>query len=103
HVRNLSDIEAMKAEFRAGRHVLVVGGGYIGLEAAAVASKLGLRVTLIEAAPRILQRVAAAETSDYFRRLHLRHGVDLYEDVGLERLLGEARVSGARLTDGSEL
>lgn len=102
-VRNLSDIDAVKSEFGAGRHVLVVGGGYIGLEAAAVASKLGLRVTVVEAAPRILQRVAATETSDYFRRLHRGHGIDLREGVGLEGLLGAGRVGGARLTDGAEL
>jgi 3-phenylpropionate/trans-cinnamate dioxygenase ferredoxin reductase subunit len=103
YIRSLSDIDAMKPEFRPGRRVLVVGGGYIGLEAAAVAAKLGLSVTLIEAAPRILQRVAAAETSDYFRRLHREHATDLREGVGLETLLGDDRVRGARLADGTEL
>jgi 3-phenylpropionate/trans-cinnamate dioxygenase ferredoxin reductase subunit len=80
-----------------------VGGGYIGLEAAAVAAARGMQVVLVEMADRILQRVAAPETSAYFRALHARHGVDIREGVGLERLLGEGRVSGARLTDGSEM
>ncbi len=102
-VRTLADVDAMEAEFRPGRRALIVGGGYIGLEAAAVAAKLGLQVTLIEAAPRILQRVAAPETSDFFRAIHQAHGVTIREGVGLERLLGETRVRGARLADGSEI
>ncbi|PRY24472.1 3-phenylpropionate/trans-cinnamate dioxygenase ferredoxin reductase subunit [Aliiruegeria haliotis] len=102
-VRTLTDVDRMAAEVTPGARALIVGGGYIGLEAAAVARKLGLEVTLVEMAERILQRVAAPETSDYFRTLHEGHGVDLREGVGLERLLGEGRVTGARLTDGTEL
>ncbi len=102
-VRDLADVDAMAARFVEGAKVLIVGGGYIGLEAASVASKLGLRVTLVEMAERILQRVAAPETSNYFRELHSSHGVDLREGIGLDRLLGEDAVEGARLTDGSEL
>lgn len=102
-VRDLADVDAMAPGFVPGARVLIVGGGYIGLEAAAVASKLGLKVTLVEQADRILQRVAAPETSNYFRTLHTDHGVDLREGVGLDRLLGDEAVSGARLSDGSEL
>jgi len=102
-VRDLKDVDSMAPEFREGAHVLIVGGGYIGLEAAAVAASKGLKVTLVEMADRILQRVAAPETSDYFRDLHKRHGVDIREGVGLETLLGEGRVTGARLSDGSAL
>lgn len=102
-VRTLADVDAMRGDFRDGARALIVGGGYIGLEAAAVAAKLGVTVTLVEMAPRILQRVAARETSDYFRALHTAHGVDIREGVGLDRLVGEARVSGAVLTDGTEL
>ena len=102
-VRDLADVDAMAARFVEGAKVLIVGGGYIGLEAASVASKLGLQVTLVEMAERILQRVAAPETSNYFRELHSSHGVDLREGIGLDRLLGEDAVEGARLTDGSEL
>ena len=102
-VRTLRDVDAMAPEFREGARVLIVGGGYIGLEAAAVAASKGLAVTLVEMAERILQRVASPQTADYFRALHQRHGVDIREGTGLERLIGEDRVTGARLTDGSEL
>ena len=102
-VRDLADVDAMAARFVEGAKVLIVGGGYIGLEAASVASKLGLQVTLVEMAERILQRVAAPETSNYFRELHSSHGVDLREGIGLDRLIGEDAVEGARLTDGTEL
>ena len=57
----------------------------------------------MEMADRILQRVAAPETSDYFRTLHERHGVTLREGVGLDRLLGDTQVTGARLSDGTEI
>ncbi|MCU9850155.1 FAD-dependent oxidoreductase [Defluviimonas sp. WL0024] len=102
-VRTLADVDAMAPEFEAGRKLLIVGGGYIGLEAAAVGAKLGLSVTLIEMAPRILQRVAAPETSDYFRKAHADHGVTILENTGLDRLTGEGRVSGAVLSDGREI
>jgi 3-phenylpropionate/trans-cinnamate dioxygenase ferredoxin reductase subunit len=102
-VRSLDDVDAMRADMAPGKHALIVGGGYIGLEAAAVASKMGLKVTVVEMADRILQRVAAPETSDYFRALHKEHGVDIREGVGLDRLLGDSRVTGARLADGSHI
>ncbi len=102
-VRTLADVDAMKPEFQSGRRLIIIGGGYIGLEAAAVAAKLGLDVTVVEMAPRILQRVAAPETSDYFRALHTAHGVKILESTGLDRLLGDTRVTGARLTDGREI
>ena len=102
-VRTLADVDRMAPEFRAGRRVLVIGGGYIGLEAAAVARKLGLEVVLVEMAERILQRVAAPETSDFFRALHTGHGVEIREGFGLARLLGTDRVEGAVLSDHSEL
>ena len=102
-VRTLADVDAMREEFTPGARVVIVGGGYIGLEAAAVAAKLGLKATVLEMAPRILQRVASPETSDYFRALHAGHGVEILESTGLERILGEDRVTGVRLSDGREL
>lgn len=103
-VRDLKDADLMAPRFSGEGRVLIVGGGYIGLEAAAVAAKKGLKVTLVEMADRILQRVAAPETSEYFRELHRSHGVDIREGVGLDRVLGEdGHVTGARLTDGTEL
>lgn len=102
-VRTLADVDAMRTEFAPGRRVIIVGGGYIGLEAAAVASKLGLDVTVLEMAPRILQRVASPETSDHMRALHQSHGVKIMEDTGLDCLLGDGHVTAARLKDGREL
>ncbi|PTX58081.1 3-phenylpropionate/trans-cinnamate dioxygenase ferredoxin reductase subunit [Litoreibacter ponti] len=102
-VRSLDDVDQMAPEFVEGRRALIVGGGYIGLEAAAVAAKMGVEVTLVEMSERILQRVAAAETSDFFRDLHRDHGVKIVEGVGLKHLLGDTQVTGARLTDESEL
>jgi 3-phenylpropionate/trans-cinnamate dioxygenase ferredoxin reductase subunit len=103
-MRCLADADAMAPHLAAGRRLLVVGGGYIGLEAAAVAAAKGLQVTLIEAAPRILQRVAAPATADHFRALHRSQGVDIREGVTLHRLLADGgRVSGAELQDGQRI
>jgi 3-phenylpropionate/trans-cinnamate dioxygenase ferredoxin reductase subunit len=102
-VRDLADADAMAPAFTTGKKALIIGGGYIGLEAAAVAAKRGVQVTLVEMADRILQRVAAPETSDYFRALHTHHGVTIREGVGLERLTGDEAVTGAVLSDGTHL
>ena len=103
-VRCLSDVDAMAPHVSEGKRVLIVGGGYIGLEAAAVCAKRGLSVTLVEMADRILQRVAASETSDYFHALHQGHGVDIREGTGLERLEGEdGKVTRAVLSGGETL
>lgn len=103
-VRDLADADAMAPKFKDGARALIIGGGYIGLEAAAVCAKRGVQVTLVEMADRILQRVAAPETSDYFRNLHSSHGADIREGVGLDHLVGtDGKVTGAVLTDGTEL
>lgn len=104
-VRTIADIDAMRSCCSTGTAALVVGGGYIGLESAAVLQTLGMRVTLVEAADRLLQRVAAPQTSEYFRRLHLGHGVDIRENTGLSTLTGTdtGRVSAAVLSDGSTI
>lgn len=100
-LRSIADIDRMSPEFQAGRKLLIVGGGYIGLEAAAVGRQLGLEVTVLEMADRILQRVAAAATSDYFRNLHCAHGVSLHESARMTRLLSDAgKVCGAELESG---
>lgn len=103
-MRSLADADELAARLGTARRALVVGGGYIGLEAAAALRDAGLAVTLIETAPRILARVAAPATADYFRDLHLRHGVDLREGTGLARLTGvDGRMRAAVLSDGTEL
>lgn len=103
-IRNVADADAIAPMLAAGKRMLVVGGGYIGLEAASVAAAKGLAVTIIEMADRILQRVASPPTSDYFRALHARHGVTIRESTGLEQLVGrDGRLVGARLKDGALL
>jgi 3-phenylpropionate/trans-cinnamate dioxygenase ferredoxin reductase subunit len=103
-MRDLRDADALASEIKQGARCLIIGGGYIGLEAAAVAASKGVQVTLVEMADRILQRVAAPQTSDYFRALHTANGVDIREGVGLDHLIGtDGRVTAAQLTDGSTL
>ena len=100
-VRDIADIDALATHFRPGSRVTVVGGGYIGLEAASVAVKAGMKVTILEAAPRILERVACQETSAYFDTLHTSHGVEIITGAKLESLRGEnGAVSAAVLADG---
>ncbi len=102
-VRKLADVDAMAPRFTNGARLVVIGGGYIGLEAAAVAAKLGLSVTLIEAAPRILGRVACPETASAIRTLHAAHGVTILEGTALARITGETRATGVDLADGRHL
>ena len=103
-LRNIADAEAIATEFRPGRKLLIVGGGYIGLEAAAVARKFGLEVSLLEITERILQRVAAPQTSDFFRLLHQKNGVEIHESTRLLRLnQTDRRVSSAELDNGETL
>jgi len=76
-IRTRADIEGLQARLDSISHVAVIGGGYIGLEAAAVMRELDKKVTLFEAAPRLLARVTAPVMSDYFADLHRSHGVDV--------------------------
>lgn len=102
-LRSAADSRGLQADLRAAQDLLILGGGYVGLEVAAVAATQGLRVTVVEVAERILQRVAAPETSDYFRALHQHHGVTILENRGLVRLVGDARITGVELTDGTRI
>lgn len=103
-LRDVADADRLSPLFAEGRRLLVVGGGYIGLEAAAVAAQAGLEVTVIEMAERILQRVAARETSDYIRALHQRHGVRILEETQLLHITGEnGKAIGAELASGEKL
>ena len=103
-VRALTDVDALAPAVQPGGRLVVIGGGYIGLEAAAVAVQRGMTVTLIEAAPRILGRVAAPETAAFFRDLHSRHGVTLREGTALAALEGDnGRLTGVRLADGTHI
>lgn len=102
-VRTRADVDRLMGELDAGaKKVVVIGGGYIGLEAAAVLTKLGCSVTLLEALPRILARVAGPEISAFYEADHRAHGVDLRTNVAVDSLVGEAgKVTGVKLADGS--
>ncbi len=99
-VRTLADADAMRAAATDASSIVVVGGGYIGLEAAAVLAKAGKRVTLLEALPRVLARVAGEPLSRFFEREHRAHGVDVRLGVGVAALHGNDRVGAAELADG---
>jgi 3-phenylpropionate/trans-cinnamate dioxygenase ferredoxin reductase subunit len=103
-MRDLTDANSIEPFMKSGTRLLIVGGGYIGLEAAATARKFGVDVTLVEIEERILKRVAAKETSDYIRSLHISNGVKIKEAIGLDRLkiMGD-KVLSASLTDGSDI
>lgn len=100
-VRTRADVDALAAELGAASRIAVVGGGYIGLEAAAVLAKLGKSVTVIEAQDRVLARVAGTALSRFYEAEHRARGVDLRLGTGVERIEGEGRATGVRLTDGT--
>lgn len=100
-VRNREDADAIMAELSGVEQIVVIGGGYIGLEAAAVLTKLGKKVVLLEALPRVLARVAGEDLSAFYEAEHRAHGVDLRTNVAVEALVGEGgHVSGVRLAGG---
>jgi 3-phenylpropionate/trans-cinnamate dioxygenase ferredoxin reductase subunit len=99
-VRTRADVDAMIAELPDTRRVAVIGGGYIGLEAAAVLAKLGRQVTVLEAQDRVLARVAGEPLSRFFEAEHRAHGVDIRLGVTVEAIAGDGRVTGVRLSDG---
>ncbi len=100
-VRTRADADAILGELAGVSRVCIVGGGYIGLEAAAVLRKLGNDVTLLEVLPRVLARVAGPQLSAFYEQEHRAHGVDLRTETGVVEILGEDRVSGVRLSDDS--
>ncbi|MDP5104133.1 MAG: FAD-dependent oxidoreductase [Erythrobacter sp.] len=106
YVRDKADADAMMAALAGGaRRAVVIGGGYIGLEAAAVLRKLGCEVTLVEMLPRLLARVAGEELSDFYAAEHRRQGVDVRLSTGVQGVLGEdaGHVTGVRLDTGEEV
>ena len=100
-VRTREDADAIMAELSAVDQVVVIGGGYIGLEAAAVLTKLGKKVVLLEALERVLARVAGPQLSAFYEAEHRAHGVDLRTGVNVSEIVGDgSNVSGVKLADG---
>lgn len=102
-VRTRADVDALMAALPTTQRFAIIGGGYIGLEAAAVLSKLGKQVTLIEALDRVLARVAGPELSTFFENEHRAHGVDVRLSTAVEAVEtdDQQRVTGVRLADGT--
>ena len=99
-IRDKADVDRIMSELgRGARRVVVVGGGYIGLEAAAVLTKLGCEVTLLEALPCLLARVAGKDLSDFYLSEHRSHGVEIRFDADVGRLEGTDHVTGVRMAD----
>jgi 3-phenylpropionate/trans-cinnamate dioxygenase ferredoxin reductase subunit len=103
-MRDIGDANHLMAEMKQGRRLVVIGGGYIGLEAASEARKKGVEVTVLEAADRILKRVAAEETASDIRALHRSHGVTIRENVKLDRIVDDqGHATGVQLESGEIL
>ncbi|WOF44659.1 FAD-dependent oxidoreductase [Sphingopyxis indica] len=99
-VRTRADADAMKAAAETAKQIVVIGGGYIGLEAAAVLSKAGKKVVLLEALDRVLARVAGEDLSRFYEKEHREHGVDVRLGVSVEAIKGSDHVTGVQLADG---
>lgn len=103
YLRTIADVDAIRAEFEAGKKLVIIGGGYIGLEVAAVAIKAGLDVTVLEMEQRILQRVTTAAMSEYYHGVHTQAGVKIQCNAAATEILGEHRVEAVKCRDGAEI
>ena len=103
-LRTLADAQALRARLPQVRHAIVIGGGFIGLEFAAVARSFGVEVTVIEAAERVMSRVVSPATSEHFHALHRDLGVELRLGATAAEILGDGgRATDVRLSDGTEV
>jgi 3-phenylpropionate/trans-cinnamate dioxygenase ferredoxin reductase subunit len=101
YLRKIGDADAIRESLKQGARVVIVGGGYIGLETAATARALGCPVTVLEMADRVMNRVVASNVSEYFEREHRSHGVKVLCNSRVARLEGGARVENVICADGS--
>ena len=103
-VRSRTDVDRIKVELETTERVAVIGGGYIGLEAAAVLTGLGQRVTVLEAQDRVLARVAAEPLSRFYEAEHRAHGVDIRLSIQVQCIEGVGgRMNAVRLTNGNSI
>ena len=103
YLRDLSGATALRASLAEARRVVVVGGGFVGLEAAAVANALGKQVTVVEALDRLMARAVAPLVSEFYADAHRRRGVEILLGTGVVGMTGDTTVSSVELSDGSSL
>ncbi|WP_019528039.1 NAD(P)/FAD-dependent oxidoreductase [Dasania marina] len=100
YLRTIDDVNDIKSKINKSKNIVIVGGGYIGLETAAMLHKMQLNVTVLEMAPRILARIAAPALSDFYTRIHEEQGVTIKTDVTVSALIGTESVSKVICEDG---
>ena len=101
YLRHLDDAGELRRRMGSAEDVVVIGGGFIGLEAAAAARATGKRVTVVDIADRLLARAVAPVVSDFYLRAHRRRGTEVFLGTGVDAILGtDGRVTGVRLADG---
>lgn len=103
YLRTIDDVAAIRAEFDTGRRLVIVGGGYIGLEVAAVAHSLGLDVTVVEMTDRVMSRVVSPEISDFYQIEHTSRGVKFRLSTRVRALQGKKRIKKVVLDDDEEI
>jgi 3-phenylpropionate/trans-cinnamate dioxygenase ferredoxin reductase subunit len=101
YLRGMADVAPIREGLKSGARVVIIGGGYIGLETAATARHTGCTVTVLEMADRVMSRVVAASVSEYFAQQHRMHGVDIVCNTRVVRLEGAGRVERVVCADGS--
>jgi 3-phenylpropionate/trans-cinnamate dioxygenase ferredoxin reductase component len=92
YLRTIADVDAIRAEMAPGKNLVIVGGGYIGLEVASVGVEQGLNVHVLEMESRILQRVTTPEMSAYYHQLHTSRGVNIHTETGVTGFSGDTQV-----------
>jgi len=102
YLRDLNDAQQIKMLTGANKRAVIIGGGYIGLETASALRKLGMQVTVLEAMPRILQRVTAPEVAAFYSRIHAEEGVEIVADVQAVSISGAKQVESVQCHDGTE-
>lgn len=102
-LRKIDDVRALRGPMDAAKHIVIVGGGYIGLEVAAVARSEGREVTVLEAEERVMKRVTSPVISEFMQNFHRDRGVDVRLGARLAAIEGGAKVSQVKLSDGAEL
>ena len=100
YLRNADDVDQIRAAAKKAKRAAIIGGGYIGLEAAASLRMLEIEVTVLEAMPRILQRVTCEPVSSFFARVHAEEGVDIRTEAQAKAILGDGAVTGVELKSG---